>query len=85
MQRDSTQKVTELRSLRRKEGLSQAAVAKVAGISQSTVSRRERKPPQRHSDATYRLCSYAEKELGKPGVAGGKKGAQKAFDGRWNK
>ena len=85
MQRGSAQKVSDLRNLRRKEGLSQAAVAKDAGISQSTVSRRERKPPQRHSDATYKLCSYAEKEFGKQGVAGGKKGVQKAFDEVWNK
>jgi transcriptional regulator with XRE-family HTH domain len=85
MQRSSDQKATELRSLRQKEGLSQAAVAKVAGISQSTVSRRERKPPQRHSDATYKLCSYAENELGTPAVAAGKKGVQKAFDEVWNR
>jgi transcriptional regulator with XRE-family HTH domain len=85
MQRSSTQKVAELRSLRRKQGLSQADVAKSADISQSTVSRRERKPPQRHSDATYKLCSYAEKELGKQGVVGRKKDVQKAFDEVWNR
>ncbi len=85
MQRSSTQKVADLRSLRRKQGLSQVAVAKGAGISQSTVSRRERKPPQRHSDATYKLCTYAEQELGKQGGAGRKKEARKAFDEVWNK
>lgn len=85
MQHSSTQKVADLRDIRRKQGLSQAAVAKVTGISQSTVSRRERKPPQRHSDATYKLCSYAEKILGTQGVAGRKKDVQKAFDEVWNR
>jgi hypothetical protein len=60
-------------------------VARGADISQSTVSRRERKPPQRHSNATYKLCNYAEQELGKPAAAGGKKGVQKAFDEVWNR
>jgi transcriptional regulator with XRE-family HTH domain len=85
MQRDSTQKVADLRTFRRKEGLSQAAVAREAGVSQSTVSRRERKPPQRHSDATYKLCSYAEKEVGEGGGPGRKKGVRKAFDEVWNR
>jgi transcriptional regulator with XRE-family HTH domain len=85
MQRKATQKVTDLRTFRREKGLSQVSVAKHAGISQSTVSRRERKPPQRHSEATYKLCSYAGTEFGKQGVAGRKKEAQKAFDEVWNK
>jgi len=65
MQNNSAQKLKELRTFRRRKGLSQAFLAKTLGISQSTVSRRERKPPQRHSDATYKLCTYAIKKTEK--------------------
>jgi len=54
-----TSKLRTLRERRRKDGLSQSAVAKKLGISQSTVSRRERNTVQRHSDATAKLCNYA--------------------------
>ncbi len=84
MQRSSAQKVDEIRAFRQKKGMSQAALAQEIGVSQSTVSRRERKPPQKHSDASYRLCNYAEtrtaeiKRLEKRAV-------QKSFDEVWNK
>jgi transcriptional regulator with XRE-family HTH domain len=60
MQLDSAQKLGDLRKLRRKSGVSQQSLAKQLGISQSTVSRRERIPSRRHSDATMRLCKYAD-------------------------
>jgi len=85
MQRVSAKAVADLRNVRRGQGLSQAEVADIAGISQSTVSRRERKPPQRHSDATYKLCSYADKVTGGKKVSSGKKDVQKSFDEVWNK
>jgi len=84
MQRGSAEKLADLRDTRRKKGLSQTAVADSLGISQSTVSRRERKPPQRHSDATYQLCKYAEKVLGKSKAAE-QRATQKSFDEVWNK
>jgi transcriptional regulator with XRE-family HTH domain len=67
MQEDWTASLTGLRESRRRRGLSQKKVASKLGISQSTVSRRERKPPKRHSDATFVLCRYAETSVGKTG------------------
>jgi transcriptional regulator with XRE-family HTH domain len=84
MQRGSTQKLADLRDSRRAKGLSQTAVAEGIGISQSTVSRRERKPPQRHSDATYKLCKYAEQTVGKSKAAD-QRATKKSFDEVWNK
>ena len=84
MQRRSAKKLTQLRTYREQHGLSQAKLAKQLGIDQSTVSRRERKPPQRHSDATYKLCSYAEKEIIKPKSAD-RRAVQKSFDEVWEK
>jgi transcriptional regulator with XRE-family HTH domain len=65
MQQDLAQKLGELRSFRHQNGLSQIKLAKRLGISQSTVSRRERTPPQRHSDATAKLCRYAVRKIEK--------------------
>jgi transcriptional regulator with XRE-family HTH domain len=62
MQPDSVQTLKELRKLRLRKGRSQLNVAEQLKISQSTVSRRERKQPQRHSDATAKLCNYAARE-----------------------
>jgi hypothetical protein len=59
-------------------------LAQQLGISQSTVSRRERKPPRRHSDATFRLCNYAVKA--DPQAKATKlKAVQKSFLEVWNK
>jgi len=84
MQRRSAQKLVDLRIFRERQGLSQADIAQKLGISQSTVSRRERKPPQRHSDATYVLCNYAEAKTGKS-TAKDRRAVQKSFDEVWNK
>jgi transcriptional regulator with XRE-family HTH domain len=82
MQRNNAKKVADIRDFRKEEGLSQTEIAKKLGISQSTVSRRERKPPQRHSDASYKLCNYAETQLS---PTGDRRAVKKAFDQVWNK
>lgn len=79
MQQDSAHKLGGLRKLRHQKGLSQTELAKQLGISQSTVSRRERKPPQRHSDATSRLCIYAIKKISGSRPAD-RRAMQKAID-----
>jgi transcriptional regulator with XRE-family HTH domain len=84
MQSGSAQKLADLRDSRREKGISQTTIAKGLGISQSTVSRRERKPPQRYSDATYKLCKYAEKTIGKTKAAD-QRGTMKSFDEVWKK
>lgn len=62
MQQDWKERLAHLRKFRHQKGLSQKDIARKLGINQSTVSRRERMSPQRHSDATSRLCRYAELE-----------------------
>lgn len=84
MQRNLATKLVELRESRQREGISQTELAEELGISQSTISRRERKPPQRHSEATYRLCNYAETKLRKA-KASDKRVTQRSFDEVWNK
>jgi transcriptional regulator with XRE-family HTH domain len=84
MQRGSADKLADLRGLRQTRGLSQEELAQRVGVSQSTISRRERKPPQRYSEATYKLCSYAETKIGKT-KASDRRAVQKSFDEVWNK
>lgn len=84
MQPDSAQKLGGLRKFRRKNGLSQTKLAKILGISQSTVSRRERRPPQRHSDATSRLCRYAIQETSGSRPVD-RRAIKKAIDEVWKK
>jgi transcriptional regulator with XRE-family HTH domain len=84
MQRDLAQKLGGLRKCRRQKGLSQTELAKKLGISQSTVSRRERRPPQRHSDATFRLCKYAIRQTSGSRPVG-RRAIQKAIDEVWKK
>src|SRR5260370_32690289 len=84
MRSEPAQKLTGLRKLRRKKGLSQIKLARRLGISQSTVSRRERKPPLRHSDATFRLCKYAVKKLGRSRISD-RRAILKAIDEICNK
>lgn len=84
MQRNLTAKLVELRESRRRKGMSQIELAEIVGISQSTISRRERKPPQRHSEATYRLCNYAERKF-RGAKASDKRALQRSFDEVWNK
>lgn len=84
MQRASAKKLADLRVYRHEKGLSQAELAKELGIDQSTVSRRERKPPQRHSEATYKLCSYAETKAIKAKPAD-RRAVQKSFDEVWSR
>jgi len=85
MQRDSTDISQALESLKKNRIESQSEIARKAGISQSTVSRRLRKPPQRHSDATSKLCNYAVIHVPIEPDPEMKKGVQKAFDEVWNK
>lgn len=49
----------QLRDFMKTKGLSQSALAKAAGVNQSTVSRALRQAPARHSEAMLRLCRYA--------------------------
>src|SRR5258706_6745327 len=79
MDTDSAKNLGGLRAFRRQTGLSQEQLAKRLGISQSTVSRRERKPPQRHSDATAKLCRYAVQKAKKPGSID-RRAIQRAID-----
>lgn len=82
MQQDKT---TALKVLWEKREVSQAKLANNAGVSQSTVSRRLKKPPQRYSEATDKLCSYAAKELIGQLPPAAKKKAAKKFDKVWSK
>jgi transcriptional regulator with XRE-family HTH domain len=84
MKHGSAQKLAELREFRREKGISQSKIADELGISQSTISRRERKPPQRHSEATYLLCSYAAREVRKTNTIE-LRAVKKSFDEVWNK
>lgn len=84
MQDNLAEKLVDLRSYRQQKGLSQADLAQELGISQATVSRRERKPPQRHSDATYKLCSYAITATGAV-VTPDRQAIQISFDEIWDK
>jgi transcriptional regulator with XRE-family HTH domain len=85
MQRDSTAISQVLESLKNNRIESQSEIAKKAGISQSTVSRRLRKPPRRHSNATSKLCNYAVRNVLIAPDPEMKKGVQRAFDEVWEK
>jgi transcriptional regulator with XRE-family HTH domain len=60
MQRNSDNLPAALKQARQRDRLTQAAIADKLGISQSTVSRREKSAPKRQTAATGKLCSYAE-------------------------
>jgi transcriptional regulator with XRE-family HTH domain len=53
----------EIEALLRREGISQAALAKRASVSQPTVSRAKRRVPVRRSKGYEKLCSYIQQEL----------------------
>ena len=50
---------SKLKQYLREERMSQAALARAANVSQSTVSRALRRQPSKHSDAFVTLCRYA--------------------------
>lgn len=63
---------TELAVLLKRKGITQAELAKRAGVSQPTVSRARRRVPARNSDGYARLCNYIQQELDEialPGAA----------------
>jgi len=84
MQPNLARKLEELRTVRQEDGLTQAKLAQKLGVSQSTISRRERKPPQRHSDATQQLCNYAKTKSRQLEIVE-RRDVQRSFDEVWNK
>ena len=61
MQPDPAEGLAHLREHRLRQGQTQAELASELGVSQSTLSRRERQGPKRQSDATRRVCRYAKR------------------------
>jgi len=76
----------KLRAFMRARGLTQAALAKQARVSQSTVSRALSKSPLKHSDAHRRLCLYAglENAIDKDSTAKGINLVHSAFEKIWD-
>lgn len=54
---------SELETLLRRDGITQAELAERAGVSQPTVSRAKRRVPVRISVGYGRLCNYIREEL----------------------
>ncbi|MBS1885714.1 MAG: helix-turn-helix domain-containing protein [Actinobacteria bacterium] len=52
----------ELKALLDRVGISQAELARRAGVSQPTVSRAMKRAPARKSDSYARLCNYIRQE-----------------------
>ena len=76
----------ELSDYMAKNGLSQAALAKQAHVSQATVSRALQRFPKKHSEAICRLCNYAGIELSNDKLSTGLgiKSVLTAFENIWD-
>jgi DNA-binding LacI/PurR family transcriptional regulator len=85
MQQDSATLGSGLRAFMREHRYTQAYVAEQAKVDQATVSRFLKKPPQRVTSATRRLCSYAQSVLSKADMTGDQAAAQNALQVCWNK
>lgn len=69
----------------REHGYTQEYVAEKASVNQATVSRFLKKPPQRVTLATQRLCNYAESVVSGVADKGNPSSAQKALEICWNR
>lgn len=83
MQEDAARIV---RTFMNKRGLNQVQLAKLAGVSQSIVSRALRHAAKRGGRARNKLCIYIQEELGAELESGvGKDRVLTAFDQIWDK
>ena len=81
MQQGSAKLGRDLSGYMREHRLTQAQIAENADVDQATVSRFLKKPPQRATVASQRICKYAESVLPK----GDQSAAQRALEICWNK
>lgn len=84
MQQHSAQLARRLGEFMRHNQMSQSEVAEKADVDQATVSRFLKKPPQRVTSASKRLCNYAEAMLSDVDPES-KQSAHRAFDECWDK
>jgi transcriptional regulator with XRE-family HTH domain len=81
MQQDSGR----LEAFLEERGLSQAKVAELAGVSQSTVSRAVRRSQQRKGQARKKLFTFIENDFSRSATAGsGRDQVLNAFDRIWD-
>ena len=85
MQQDSAKLGRDLGAYMRQRRITQAYIAEEAKVNQATVSRFLKKPPQRVTVATQRLCNYAESVLTEAINKGDQTAAQRALEICWNK
>ncbi len=85
MQHDSAKLAIVLKRHMERNRLSQVHVAEQADVNQGTVSRFLKKPPQRVTGASMKLCNYVESKLLTGLNASGKEPVQEAFEECWNK
>jgi transcriptional regulator with XRE-family HTH domain len=81
MQIDSSKLLKEVRL---DQGLSQKALAKKMGVSQSTVSRREKKAAGKHTKASHKLRKYT-KRASQKNLSVSLQVAKKRLDEIWKK
>jgi transcriptional regulator with XRE-family HTH domain len=73
-----------LRAFMAKRGLTEAAIAKLAGVSQPTVSRALRGSPKRTGKGRSRIFTFIHQELDREGlVHAGKSEVLQAFERVW--
>lgn len=82
MQRDS---IHAFRKRRLKRGFSQEALAKQLGVSQSTVSRRERQKVSKYSKAGHKVEKFMETGRNNGGRRPSLRAAKRSLDIVWKK
>jgi hypothetical protein len=85
MQQDSAKLGRDLGAYMRAHRHTQAYIAEKASVDQATVSRFLKKPPQRATVASQRLCNYAESLLLEATDEGEQTAAKRALEICWNK